>query len=144
MEIEKIQKQAGLIVAIMAGAIIGSSLLAKPSWMEEHRDGYSGPKHEDAKVSIHYIPPQIEQVPMPQGEGINWVNYLLPHAESDVIYFDGKIDFEVDNPELAHQFKEGDKADVTFREIYSLTFQDKKLVSKVLTGHEFIGAKPKR
>ncbi|MCX6747209.1 MAG: hypothetical protein NTU63_03705 [Candidatus Pacearchaeota archaeon] len=73
---------------------------------------------------------------------------LIPN-DKYYVFFDGNVDFEVDDRRLFSIFRVGDKADVTYREVYLLTYDDlnddgeKELIKKSFLGNSFRDAQPK-
>lgn len=66
-----------------------------------------------------------------------------------IVFQSKKIRFNVYNKELFNRFNTNDIADVTYREVYRLTYDDidgdgkTDLVNKVLTDYKFLDAQPK-
>ena len=133
---ELIRKTAPYIMAIG----LGTSLFS----CRETKTELSDVLHEDAKVISMYHRNRYF-VPIPMGKMIG----LMPHQEVNEIKFEGDIDFSLDDEKIFKRFKEGDNADVSYREIYKLTFEDlnkdgiKEQTSKYLEGYKFIDATPK-
>jgi hypothetical protein len=108
---------------------------------KETRTELSDIIHEDAKVTSKYHRNSFYQ-PIIIGKMVTG----YPRSEINKITFDGLVDFEVDNKEIYSKFKEGDIADISYRESYELTFEDldkdgiKEQTEKIFTGYEFVDA----
>lgn len=105
--------------------------------------------HEDAKV-VGMEHKNSWMQPMPIHAGKIRTIYFIHHPERNIISFDGKVDFEINNKEVFSRFKQGDSASVSYRQSYRLTFDDidgdgkKDLVNKVLVDYDFLDAQPKK
>ncbi|MDP1695281.1 MAG: hypothetical protein Q8L29_00005, partial [archaeon] len=112
---------------------------------KEEKNVSSDILHEDAKVmSMHHEDARNQAVmigPRIMGSRTS--------PEINKIKFDGRIDFEIDDKNIYEQFKKGDTADISYRENYTLIFEDldrdgeKEQTGKTLTGYVFVNAKPK-
>ena len=122
-----------------AGLIAGLAGCARQETVTE----FSATLHEDAVVTYacHH-----EACFQPVVVGKYTFNVFYP--EINTIIFDGETDFEIDSKEIYNRFKEGDEAEVSYRNVYRLVYEDfdmdgkKELVERTLTGHEFIDARP--
>jgi len=74
---------------------------------------------------------------------------LLMPEDKYYVFFDGDVDFEVENKGLYIIFRLGNKANVTYKEVYLLTYDDvnddgeKELIKKSFLGNSFRNAQPK-
>ncbi len=111
----------------------------------ETRTELSEVLHEDAVVTSRDYTSRWVQI-LPCGKTI----IPITHPESYSISFDGKIDFDSSDEEVYSRFKEGDTADVSYREVYKLIFEDldkdgkKEQIGRVFDGYEFEDACPKQ
>ena len=116
---------------------------------KEYRTELSDILHEDAKVvRMEHEDFHMRMVPM------LFDDHLIMRTETDpeenIIEFDGPVDFKVDDGEIYNRFKKGDAADVSYRESYSLTFEDlnedmiKEQTAKKFIGYKFVDAQPKK
>lgn len=71
--------------------------------------------------------------------------------EKNYITFTGqKVTFDINNKEIFNRFELNDPAEISYKEIYSATYEDldndgeKDLVEKTLEGYKFLDAKPKK
>jgi len=112
---------------------------------------YSPVLHEDAivsskKFSAPYTIGELKPVKTSTGEAmiVTPVDYPAKYN----ITFDGKIQFELDDRILFDRFHSNDQADVSYREKYSLIYDDtnndgtNELVHKYFMDAEFIDAQP--
>jgi len=125
------------LISILAGGLI---LFAG---CKEYRTEYSAPKNEDAVVSEKYHRSayitfmHVGKTMMP-----------LSHPAVNRTTFDGIIDFTVSGREIYDRFNEQDKANVFYREVYRLTYDDldkdgkKEFVNREFVDYEFLDAQP--
>jgi hypothetical protein len=94
----------------------------------EHSDSYSVPEvgfDFDGDLTLHNV----------------------DYPEKNIIEFDGKVDFEVNNKEIYNRFKEGDSARVCYKATYWVTFEDldkdgkKEETNREISGYRFLDAK---
>ncbi len=71
---------------------------------------------------------------------------LVLYPESNIIIFDGKVDFELDDKSVYEQFEVNDKVGITYSTVFERTFRDidgdgvKDLAIKEFSHYEFITA----
>lgn len=113
------------------------------SGCKEHKTEYSEPKHEEATVIYKHHRVSWMQ-PIPCGKSFT---YIIHPARYDTT-FTGSIEFEVNDSQIFNRFEEKDLADVTYREVYKLTYDDldgdgkKELLERKLKEYEFLDAQP--
>ena len=125
---------AGLAASLFTGCV-----------RKESRTELSDILHQNANVvRMEHRNRWMQSIPMRVGK-ITTIQYIH-HPERNIIVLDGEVDFEINNKEIYGRFKEGDYADVLYRESYKLTFEDlngdgvKEQTGKTLTGYEFVDA----
>jgi hypothetical protein len=109
----------------------------------EKRIEYSDIRHEDAIVAEKQHK-DANHSPHP----------VFDYPEQNLIFFDGAIDFIIDNKEVYNKFNEGDKADISYREKYrysnrktyrlydNRTYRLEKVLLKEPEYPEFVDAQP--
>lgn len=110
----------------------------------ETRTELSDILHEDAKVTTKQHTSH-RLYPIMYGK----ILIMQNHNAKNIIKFNGKINFEINNEEIYNRFNEGDIVDIFYKNKYKLTFKDinkdgtKELVSKVIEEYEFVDAQLK-
>lgn len=129
----------------LSAAVLAASFL---TGCKDTRTELSDVIHEDAKVAkMEHHSSYITLVPMRVGK-VTIMNQIH-HPERNNITFKGKLKFEVDNKKIYKRVKLGDKADVSYRESYKLTFEDlnkdgkKEQISREFSDYVFVDAQPK-
>ena len=89
----------------------------------EVRKGLSDVLHEDALV-VEMEHQNSRTTSFPTIVGKMAIMHHVCYPERNMILFDGKVDFEIDNKEIFSRFNQGDSANVSYREVYKLTFDD--------------------
>ncbi len=132
----------------------------------EYKTEYSDVKHENAIVSSkNYIPSKSKievglilnptilnpNLTMSGKLGYTFGGFTFAKKNSPAKYeiaFDGKIRFELDDRIMFDRFHSNDQADVSYRELYSLIYDDtnndgtNELVQRFFMDAEFIDAQP--
>lgn len=112
---------------------------------------YSPVLHEDAIVSYknHVLPYSLGKFKSVESNGIETLQLTqINYPAKYEIAFDGKIRFELNDRVLFDRFHSNDQADVSYREKYSLIYDDtnndgtNELVHKYFMDAEFIDAQP--
>lgn len=132
--------------------ILGTGLmLLGLAGCKEFEMKYSNIKHENAivsykKFSAPYTIGELKPVKTSTGEVL--VVMPVDYPAKYEIAFDGKIRFELDDRVMFDRFHSNDQADVSYRELYSLIYDDtnndgtNELVQRFFMDAEFLDAQP--
>lgn len=136
----------------LRGILFGGLMLLGLTGCKEFEIKYSDIKHEDAIVSYKnftapYTIGELKPVKTSSGQEILTPTRVDYPAKYEIA-FDGKIRFELDDRVMFDRFHSNDQADVSYRELYSLIYDDtnndgtNELIQKFFMDAEFIDAQP--
>lgn len=143
--VTKMKSKSFLYAIVGVGSLLAASFTGINCSRRETRTELSDVLHEDARiVSMEHRNAWLQ--PIRHKVGKNTITTYIRHSEKNKIEFGGKVDFEINNKAIYERFKEGDLADISYRENYKLTFEDldgdgkKEETGRVLKEYVFVDA----
>jgi len=116
----------------------------------KYQTEYSKIKHEIATVTLREHQDATNSIGFGVAIGNPGAGLAMSHGERYYIFFDGEIDFEINNKDIFNRFNKGDSAYITYKEIDLLRFKNvsrggiRKLFKKAFFDYEFVDAQPKK